>query len=75
MVIIRILQTKNMLTIKEVSKMLSVEPQTVRKYINEGLGKKGEKETLKATKLKHGARMEWGIKHIDLVEFKEKYLI
>ena len=63
-----------MLTVKEVSKMLSVEKQTVRKYITEGLGKKGEKETLKAIKLKKGARSEWAVRHIDLQEFREKYL-
>lgn len=64
-----------MLTVKEVARMISIEPQTVRKYITEGLGKKNQKEKLKAAKLKHGARSEWGISHKDLVEFKEKFLI
>jgi len=64
-----------MLTTKEAARILFVGRPAVRRYIREGLGKKGEKEKLKATKLKHGAREEWGIKYVDLDFFRKKYLM
>ena len=63
----------DMLSTKEAAKMLNVETQTVRKYITEGLGGK-EKVKLKAIQVKHGAQTQWRIRHIDLQEFKERFL-
>jgi hypothetical protein len=64
-----------MLTAKEVGKITSVEAATVRNWIRVGLGKKGQKERLKAEIVKNGARDEYRIKHSDLEEFRKKFLM
>ncbi len=61
-----------MLTVKEASKQLCVEQQTVRNYIRNGTGK--ENERLKAIQVKHGKRTEYRIKGEDLEYYKKKYL-
>lgn len=61
-----------MLTVKETARKLSVEMQTVRNYIRNGVGK--EKEKLKAIHVMHGRRKEYRIKQDDLEEFRKKYL-
>lgn len=62
-----------MLTIREAARVVNVEPQTVRSYINKGVGK--ELEKLKAQHVRHGRRLEWRIKQSDLDYFRKKYLI
>ena len=61
-----------MLTVKEAAKQLSVEAQTVRNYIRNGVGK--EKEKLKAIQVKHGRRVEYRIKLSDFEEYRKKWL-
>lgn len=62
-----------MLSIKEAANKLSVEPQTVRNYIRNGVGKEHEK--LKAIHVMHGRRKEYRIKNDDLEYFRKKYLV
>lgn len=62
-----------MLSVKEAANKLSVERQTVRNYIRNGVGK--QKERLKAIQVKHGLRTEYRIKQDDLEEFRKKYLV
>jgi len=61
-----------MITVREASKILCVEPVTIRHYITIGVGP--EKEKLKAIQVKHGRRTEYRIKGEDLEYFKKKYL-
>lgn len=62
-----------MLTVKEASNKLSVEPATIRNYIRNGVGKEHEK--LKAIPVMHGRRKEYRIKQDDLEYFRKKYLV
>jgi len=61
-----------MLTIKEASKIINVEPATIRNYVRNGVGKENEKLT--AIKVKHGMRSEYRIKSEDLEYYRKKYL-
>ena len=62
-----------MLSVREAAKKLSVEQQTVRNYIRNGVGK--PKERLKAIQVKHGLQTQYRIKQDDLEEFRKKYLV
>ena len=62
-----------MISVKEASKILCVEPVTVRHYITIGIGK--EKEKLKAFKTMKGRRPEYRIKGEDLEYYRKKYLV
>lgn len=61
-----------MLNTKEAAKKLSVERQTIRNYIRNGVGNPPEK--LKAIKVMHGRRVEYRIKNDDLEYYRKKYL-
>lgn len=61
-----------MLTTKEAAKKISVQPETIRKYIREGVGKNNTK--LPATHVMHGRRREYRIKQSDLEEFRLEFL-
>lgn len=60
-----------MMTTKEVAKKLFVCEAAIRKYITEGLGKKNDKEKLKAIRVMKGARPEYRIRLEDLEIFKK----
>lgn len=62
-----------MLSVKEAARKLSLEQQTIRSYIRNGVGK--DKEKLKAITIKVGLQNQYRIKNDDLENFRKKYLI